>query len=251
MEEKKSVLNLARETVSNPKADIKSRFHAQYIINIDGQVPDMYKMIADNMNRASLEGAIASLFNERAFDWLTLTKGVFYPVIDTEATDVPVKMRTVKVSDVFSTRKTKNSKKREIPGTLFAMLEAFGVNVCNEYVQTRSEFIAKLQVYSKYTNAPDCFFCETASSVGKLEEQLQLIFNEMFSAENAPKAKKMYVRHLSDSFTKADKEGYRNGNAVKLLQVVVDHAQDALYNRKYAVKSGLASHKAPKERNKK
>ena len=166
-----------------------------------------------------------------------------------------VTVKTVKMSDIFALKKTKNSAK--IPLTegqfsqLYCTLEAFGANLSEEYFSTKSDTPALLKVYLKFAGLEPHTF--NGKSINALEKQLQIIFNTMLGADEfTPKAKKMYVRHLSEMFTRAIRttdrySGYKNGNAIQLLQLVVEHARDAKNGVNYGINSGLACHKAPIE----
>lgn len=173
--------------------------------------------------------------------------GVDYEQFDPDNTADPVQVKRLKVNDIFILKPHKNSYKAVISLDLLTIIEAFGVNLLDgELTALDDETLAKLHIYTKYIPALECFKCETRTSNNKLEEQFQEIL-KYFYGDSAPQAKKTYIKHLAKVYLKANKNGYKAGGALNLLQVIIDHAYDCKTGKQYEVKSGLASHKAPKE----
>ena len=252
--EKVNIVKRCNAIIADEKADASSKFYAHFVVDTYDMNSADREQYAVNMNRASLIGAINGLFTDAGFDWMRLIRGTTYPVLDinADADADPVKIKTVKASDCFAIKQTKNSKKSVIPADIYCMLEMFGGNLCEEYVKTRNDAEIHIRVFSKYSTDADCFFSDAetgrdATSMAQLEKQFQVILNTLVGADII-KAKKKYVRHLSDMFIKANSNGWRNGNAVALLNHVINHAQDALYERNYSMKSGLAVHKDPEKK---
>lgn len=210
------------------------------------------KMHAINsINEQSLNDAIATIYTKDGIKWAKLVEGVTYDtlVID-DSNNIDVAIKTVKVGDVFILKANSKSSKHVIPGDLYTMLECFGVNLSNAYFNTLDNAIAKMHVYAKYIPTMECFVNETCTSNNQLEKQLNEFITYFYGENTDIKAKKCYVVHLKQQFTKVTNTGYRNGNAINLLQLVINHVADCKNNTVYVAKSGLNSHKAPKDNKK-
>lgn len=188
--------------------------------------------------------AFDTVITKNGILWSALVDGVKYEQL-TDTLEPATKM--LKVNDVFILKSNKNSYKKVLAGDLYTMLECFGANVLEcEISALDDDTLTKMTIYNKYIPALDCFTCDTRTSVNQLEKQMQEFFNYFFG-DKAPKAKKSHVKHLKRQYVLANKNGYRNGNALVLLQLIINHAYDCKHNIQYVVKSGLNSHKAPKE----
>lgn len=194
--------------------------------------------------------AFGYIVNKAGVNWQQLINGVIYEQL-TE--DLQVDIKPLKVSDIFILKTNKNSYKVVIPADLFTFVESFAVNILDaEITALNDETLAKLHIYTKYMPNLECFKCETRTSNNMLEKQFQELLNYFYSNDTtkAPQAKKTYIKHLAKMYLKANKNGYKAGNAINMLQLIIDHAYDCKIGKQYEVKSGLASHKAPKENKK-
>lgn len=207
----------------------------------DGMTQDEALETVNSMVRAS---ATAKITTVNGIKWAQLVDGVLYEqlTLDGETTS-----KMLRVSDLFILKANSKSTKTVIKSDLFVMLESFGVNLLDAEIDSLDDdTLFKLKVYTKHQPAFECFTCDTCTSNNMLEAQLQEFFNYFYGVDSAPKALKTYVKHLKKMYIKASKEGYKNGNALALLQLIINHAYDCKYGIKYEVKSALASHKAPK-----
>jgi len=210
------------------------------------------KLVDDGMTKFDALMQVNNIVKSQAVDaivtvdginWSQLIDGVIYEQLDDN--NEPT-FKTLKVSDLFILKANKNSNKSVIKNDLYTMLECFGANILEaELSSIDDETLAKMVVHTKYVPSLECFTCNTCTSINQLEKQFAE-FLVYFLGENAPQAKKTYVKHLKRQYVSANKKGYRNGNALALLQLVINHAYDCKHNIAYEVKSGLASHKAPK-----
>lgn len=241
----------AEKVLSSKDTSKETSALAHFICEVGENDPATF---ADTVNKSALSGAIASIYPVGGkIDWNRMIDGIEYPVIiiPDDPDGLPTaKMRVVRSADVFCVKPNAKSTRRAIPGDLFAMISTFGGNISKEFTSDR-EGVATLRTFCKYTSVPNCFFDDDktgrkADSIGSLESQFQAILDTMTGAGTI-KAKKCYVRHLSDTFNKTIKTGYRNGNEVSLLQVILDHAKDAKTGKTYAVKSSLTVHKDPEK----
>ena len=109
--------------------------------------------------------------------------------------------------------------------------------------------MAKVKMYTKFTDAPKVFFENATSNKGH-ERQLQVFFDTFFG-EGVVTSKKVYVDHLKAKFITATKEGYSDKNEFALLQLICYEARKAVHNEGYSYNSKLDCHKKPKEKNEK
>jgi hypothetical protein len=160
-----------------------------------------------------------------------------------------VKEKFVLVRDIFCKKKTKNSTKAVIDPMLYAMVTTIGNNFGIAFAENHKEVVSMLKVYTRFSNAPKCFFEDTCASNNSLERQLQTIADTMYGKADTVKIKKMYVVHAKDTFIRATKNGYKNGNEIALLQILVDHIADCKNGKKYTHTSKLDGHKEVKDKN--
>lgn len=201
-----------------------------------------------NVNERVKLVASNKLINNNIVDFNQLVDGVQYEQI-TE-TGEPI-FRMLKVNDLYILKANKHSKKIVLNGDIVTLLECFGCNLLSAKLdEIGDDTLLKLKVYTKYQPALECFTCETSTSINQLEKQLDSIFVALLGEENAPKVKKSIVRHIKEQYTIANADGYKNGNILTLLQLIVNHAFDARYDVQYVVKSGLNSHKEIKSKKK-
>lgn len=215
---------------------------------------------ADGMTTAEAVEAVNNTIKQKAvnvivtangFEWEKLIYGVIYEtlVLNDGNIDDETVFKALKVSDCFILKANKKSTKSVLPVKLLTLVKAFGVNVTEaKYTELADETLPRMYTYTKYDVKYDCFTCETKTSVNQLEKQLG-IFLEYFFKENAPKARKTYVKHLKEQYIKAVTDGYRNGNEIALLQLIINHCYDCVTAKEYTIKSGLEAHKKPKEKN--
>lgn len=188
--------------------------------------------------------AFDKVVDKKVVNWLQLVDKVFVEQVNDnlDTTFIPLK-----VSKVVILKKNKNSKKIVLDSKVKTLISVFGANLLdNEIESLKDETLPMLKRYIKLDKKFECFTCETRTSNNKLEEQLQVIF-DLLVGENVIKAKKTYVTHLQKCYIKATESGYKAGNEMIVLQLVINHAFDARYNIKYNVESRLEVHKAPKE----
>lgn len=222
--------------------------YAKFIIAMDGKNHNDEIEVAEALNKKALSEAVASLWDGNSFKWEKLIDGVTYPCIDLEDKDSEmVKDKLVLVRDVFCLKKTKNSNKSVLDSMMLGMVAQFGVNLGFAFANEHKEVVSMLKVYTKFTDAPKCFFGETSTSNNSLEKQLQVIADSMLG-KDAVKIKKMYVVHAKDSFIRANANGYKNGNEIALLQVIVNHIHDAKIGKVYKHDSKLIGHKEVKDK---
>ena len=245
--------NEAKTILANTQSTQAEKHLANYILAIDGKDNTEAEAVAVAMNKKSLAEAVTTLWNGDSFNWENLIDGTKYLFINTEAdTDVEaITEKTVLVRDVFCKKLTKTTKKHLIDPLLYAMVTTLGNNMGIAFANDHKDVVSMLKVYTKFTDAPKCFFGENASSNNAMEKQFQLIMDTMLTAEKAPKAKKMYVTHTKDTFIRANKDGYKNGNEITLLQILVDHIADCKNGKKYNYVSKLDGHKEIKEKDNK
>ena len=238
------------EVVADPTSSRDSRAVADFYLNADGltSTADLIA-VAEAVNKKYHAEAVASMWSGNNFDWTSMVNGVTYPVIDPEAAENILKHKLLTVRDCFCLRKTKNSTKAVLPGTLFGMVAQMGLNMGQAFDSDHAEAVAMLKVYTKFTSAPAVFFEETATSNNSLERQLQVIADSLLGAD-AVKIKKAYAVHAKDCFIRATREGYKNGNEIALLQVLVEHIRDCKNGVKYVHKSGLEGHRDPEAKKK-
>ena len=226
-------------------------------INADFLMVNEYEtLVSKGSNSTDALTTVNNRVKQLAFDTVVTSSGILWDKIRDGAryeqlTDtLEPTFKTLKINDIFILKSNKNSYKKVLAQDLYTMLECFGVNILEcELSSIDDDTLAKMNVYTKYIPEFDCFTCDTSTSVNQLEKQLQEFFTYMFG-ENAPKAKKSHVKHLKRQYVLANKNGYKNGNALVLLQLIINHAYDSKHNIQYVVKSGLNTHKAPKDNNK-
>ena len=196
--------------------------------------------------------AVAEIVTADGIKWDKLVYGVIYPVatLDDGQLTEENSFKAVKVSDCFILRANKNSEKTVIPSKLLTLVKAFGVNITeSKYSDIADDTLPKLISYAKFNNIYDCFTCETKTSINQLEKQFAIFLEYFFGKDNAPQARKTYVKHLKEQYIKAVTDGYRNGNEIALLQLIINHAYDNATRKEYTIKSGLDAHRKPKEKN--
>lgn len=197
------------------------------------------KVVNSELNKVAFDKVV----NNGVVDFLQLSDKVYVEQIDE---NLDTYFAELKVNKIVIIKKNSKSTKILLPSKVKTLLTVFGANILdNKLALIGDESLPLMKRFVKIDKKFDCFLCDTCTSNNKLEEQLQVIFNELFG-ENVIKAKKTYVAHLRESFVKAIPDGYKNGNELALLQLVLNHSFDAHYNIKYTVKSGLETHKEPK-----
>lgn len=231
----KSPVDIAVDILADNTASAEARIYAQYIVNKHSNPSLSAFDICEELNEQSKTTAISTIVKGNTIDWYAFLLGVSYPVLDlSNTTDPETTTKELKVSDFLCIKANKKSNKIQMDGLLSSLLDMFGGNICTEYHSARSaDSGLSLLWLSKYTTDLDGFKAENPHSIGSMEKQLQTICNTLFTAELAPVIRKSHVRHLSDRFNVATRynaekgTGYRNGNAIALLQEVVYHARDA------------------------
>lgn len=205
------------------------------------------------VNNTTKAHATSVIFEGAKINWEKLIYGVFYPVATLEDGKLveDTEVKRLSVNDCFILKANKKSTKTVVPSKILTLVRLFGVNlVSNKYTILEDETLANLVIHKKYNIVGaqyDCFTCETANSVNQLEKQFAILLEYFFGKDNAPKARKTYVKHLREMYVKAINDGYRNGNEINLLQLIINHAYDNAIGKEYIVKSGLDAHRAPKE----
>lgn len=233
--------------IADPKSTdsevLIARYELAKLSNPDKTPADILAELNEDSKRTAIKSIVKAENGATIIDWYAFLLGVTYPVLTGEDSN-PTATKELRVSDFIALKTSKRSRKFAIDGTLYGLLDMFGGNICTEYHKTRETTTATdLLFLSKYTSDLDGFKAENPQSVNAMEKQMQTIWNTLFTAERAPKAKKMYVRHLSDRYNKATKDGYANANAIGLLQEVVNHARDAKAGKKYEIKGRLECQK--------
>ena len=196
--------------------------------------------------------AVAEIVTADGIKWDKLVYGVIYPVatLDDGQLTEENSFKAVKVSDCFILRANKNSEKTVVPSKLLTLVKAFGVNITTaKYTDIADDTLPKLISYAKFNNIYDCFTCETCTSVNQLEKQFDIFLKFFFGNDTEIQARKTYVKHLKEQYIKAVTDGYRNGNEIALLQLIINHAYDNATRKEYTIKSGLDAHRKPKEKN--
>lgn len=231
--------------IANTESTQAEKHLANFIVAIHGKNNTEAEAVAEAMNKKSLAEAVSTLWNGEKFDWTKFVDGVKYLYINTEAdTEAEaITEKAVLVRDIFCKKLSKNTTKKLVDPMLYAMVTTLGNNMGIAFANDHKEVVSMLKVYTKFTDAPKCFFGENASSNNAMEKQFQIIMDTMLGAENAPKAKKMYVTHAKDTFIRANKDGYKNGNEIALLQIIVDHVADCKNGKNYKFISKLDGHK--------
>ena len=244
----------ATAILNDPKATDSDKIFAEYIVGTYGMAtPSDLATVADKLNTKYKLSAIRSMMDGNSPKWDKVLSGVTYPQIDLEAKENPIKEKSVKMSDIFGIKTNSKSIKLALtaqPDSLFAMLNVFGSNICDAF-HADLESACNLRVFTKYTDAPKCFFADEAKgtdpkSKTQLEKQLQTITDTIFG-KDAVKIRKAHVAHLEASFTKATTADYRNGNEIALLQLIVNHARDAKNGKNAYTNNGkLSCQREPK-----
>lgn len=227
-----------------------------FIRDTFGKDAEAVKDYAEKHNKKAMAEAIASCFNGDSFKWDFFIEGVSYSHIDHEVEDdtKAISMKVLKVSDIFCKKSTKNSNKKELPLVIMGMLNQYGHNLGIDFlkgkegvnVQLKEKAVAELKLYTKYTNAPKCFFENATSNKGH-ERQLQEFFNT-FYGENQVIATKHYVDHLKESFIVATKKGYADKSEIAFLQLICNEAYNCKHGKKYNFKSSLTCHAEKKDK---
>lgn len=243
----------ARTIIIDPTATVADRLNAGYIIKLADNPNGNPEELAEDLNKRAKAEVLATLYKGDAVKWNDLLKIVQYPQINPEAKEDWIVWRAVKVSDLFGIKTNKNSSKLALtsqPDHLFAVLNVFGGNLCESF-HTSMESACILKVFTKYTDAPKCFFADPEKqtdpkSNSQLEKQLQTVCNSLFGLETV-KIRKAHAVHLKAQFIKATTTDYRNGNELALLQLILNHARDAHAGKvNYDHKSKLTAHRQPK-----
>lgn len=252
-----TIADMAISTISNPTASASERLYAQYLLAVDSnpdKAPaDLLAELNDDSKAVAVRSIVKAENGSAVIDWYAFMLGVTYPVLTGDDTD-PVAYKALKVADFLALKANSRSKKFTIDPTLYTLLDLFGGNICTEYHKTReSSALVDLLYLSKYTTDLDGFKAENPASIGSMEKQLQTICNTLFTADHAPTIRKAHVRHLSDRFNKATRynaekgTGYTNGNAISLLQEIIEHAKNAHDGVKvYGVNGRLECQKSDK-----
>ncbi len=217
-------------------------------------------LVKDGTTRVDAVATFNDLNKKKAFDkivgvdksinWLQMVFGVYFPVANEN--DDEIKTRKLSANDCFILKSNKKSYKVLIPKKILHRIEMFGVNVAkNKYenIGLDDNEIKALKVNANINGLEKCFTCENAHSMNNLEEQFKIIL-DLLLGENAKDftVRKKYVRHLVEQFTVAYGDGYKNGNEIKLLQLVFNHAFDCFIKKDYENKSGLQLHREIKEK---
>ena len=222
--------------------NIVERFNA--LITTGANIDD----VVENLNNDSKKQA-ALMMIDKPIKWDKLLYGVYYQIINPDDTE-SVDFKKLMMFDCFVLKLNKKSYKQLIPTKILNRLKVFAVNVANNKRLALDDSTLKaLKVNARINELEKCFYCDTAHSINSLEEQFQVIASLMLG-ENAPKMRKTYVRHLIEQFTIAYTDGYKNGNEIKFLQLVVNHLYDCATGKQYENKSGLDLHRVPKENKK-
>lgn len=243
-------LNIAKadEMLKAENLSVAEKVTAEFVKATFGKDADTVKAYADSQNKKAMAEAVANLFEGDAFKWSVFVEGVAYPFIDTDTdTDTEaVKMKELLIRDIFCKKVTKDSHKVLIDKVIFAMATTFGHNMGAEFVKDKfgAEAVAKLKMYTKFTDAPKVFFENATSNKGH-ERQLQVFFDTFFG-EGVVTSKKIYVDHLKAKFITATKNGYADKNEFALLQLICYEAKKAKHNEGYVYISRLDCHKEPK-----
>lgn len=234
--------------LSDANANAKEKTLAKYVKNLSVADADAVA-VANAINQHNLSVAVSTLWDGNTFRWDALVNGCKYFAIDANAdndADAVVE-KSVAVRDVFCMRKTKASTKSVLDSVMLGMVAQFGINLGMSFADSHADAVAMLKVYAKFTDAPKCFFGENPSSKTSLNKQVQVIADSMLG-KDAVTMRKSHVQHIMDSFIRANADGYRNGNELALLQVIVNHVADAKVGKVYKYDSKLMGHKAPKEK---
>lgn len=190
--------------------------------------------------------AVNTIVNGKNVNINQLVDGVQYEQL-AENGDTIFKM--LRVNDIYILKANKNSKKLVLNADIVTLLECFGCNLLDAKLEDiKDDTLLKLKVHTQYIPSLSCFTCDTRTSINQLEKQLQEIFTTLLG-ENAPQVKKTYVRHLKEQYTIANADGYKNGNILVLLQLIINHAFDTRYAVQYVIKSGLTTHREIKSKN--
>lgn len=201
----------------------------------------------EEVNNGEKMKAFNQFFDGKVYNWALLTYGIYYANVNDDNTEVVTKK--LSVNDCCILKANKKSYKALIPTKILTPVKVFGVNVADAKrlnIGIDDGTITKLAVNAKYNITEECFTCDTCTSINQLEKQMQYICNTMYGNDFV-KIKKSYVRHLVEQFTKAINDGYRNGNEIALMQLIVNHTYDAIINKVYDNKSSLEMHRKPKE----
>lgn len=215
---------------------------------------ELAKLVANGMNHDdALKNvndrvkfvAVGKVVNGKNVNLSQLVDGVQYEQL-AENGDTIFKM--LRVNDIYILKANKNSKKLVLDKNITTLLECFGCNLLDAKLDDiADESLLRLKVHTQYIPSLSCFTCDTRTSVNQLEKQLNEILVTLLG-ENAPQVKKSYVRHLKEQYTIANENGYKNGNILVLLQLIVNHAFDCRYSVEYVIKSGLNSHREIKSK---
>lgn len=237
----------AKAIIADAKSDAKSVTLAKFVIGMADADADAVA-VADAIAKSNLSVAVSTLWNGDKFRWDAMVDGCKYFAIDTNAeTDADaVVEKVVFVRDVFCMRKTKASTKSVLDSMMIGMVAQFGINLGMAFADSHADAVSMLKVYCKFTDAPKVFFGENPNSKTSLNKQLQVIADTMLG-KDAVKMLKCHVTHIMDTFIRANADGWRNGNEIALLQVIVNHIADSKGGKVYKHDSKLMAHKAPKE----
>lgn len=251
-----TAIAIATATLADPKATRADKLYARFVIESDGMTAtaDLVE-VAHKLNEEERKTAVLSVISGNTPKWDKILDGVLYPQFDPTAKESGMSFKALRMADVFGIKTNSKSIKLSLsaqPESLFAMLNVFGSNLCDSF-HLSMESACTLKVFTKYTDAPKCFFSDDerktdAKSNSQLESQLQTICNTIFG-KDAVKIRKAHAVHLKAQFVKATAKDYRNGNEIALLQLVVNHAQDSKRGtNSYTHNSKLSAHKEPKKK---
>lgn len=238
--------------LADPKATPAEVLFAKYALQTEGMAStaDMIA-VADKLNEEAKKTAVLSMISGNVPKWDKVLSGVKYPQIDPTSESMMTE-KSVLMRDLFAIKTNSKSYKislSEQPNALFASLSMFGHNVCESY-HASMESACTLKVLCKFTDTPKVFFADESTkydptSNNGLEKQLQVLADTIFGA--GIQIRKANATHLKAQFTKVTNAGYKNGNEIALLQLVVNHIQDAKSGYyKYGVDSKLSCHKEKK-----
>lgn len=216
---------------------------------------DRLEKVNADLKRSACSVAVAV---DGAIQWGKLVDGVVYFrfTVDDDGTAKPHKVE-LKVSDVLCKKETANSTKTAIPSDLFKLFAVFGGNLSDHHTAEIAEYVDTLKRYNKYLLDDKLSYFykaeptkegeRTADPTSKksLERQLQYI-SDTILGENFVKIRTADIAHLSAEFNKVTKKGWKNGNEIALIQLIVEHIRNARNDIKYTKKSALDIHKAVK-----
>lgn len=229
--------------------------------------------VAETMNGKSAEEACEAVNTLAKFEAIKsaqaepvsvlrqLIDGITYPAMRLKDGNPDQITRALRARDFFALKDVKakddEPQKAKLDPVLFSMLAVFGKNAVENFTSSANGCVAMLKAYTQYKLVEniDCFTCETATSNGKLEEQLQSFAHALYG-EDAPQMRKAHVKMLKDSFIQAKRANvntgkisrYATGNEIALLECIIDRIHDAKIGIvTYKIDSRLATFRKPKD----